>query len=201
MGDKTQLFVMGLATKCRVKDVLFGVGIAVVLLNAMGVFMGNALSKIFPIEYVSCGAGFFFLIFALLTIGKEDEEKVGKGKSVLGIATTFFLAELGDKTQLSTIAFSATNPGYAVGVFVGAVLGMMLADSLGIIIAKMLGKQIPEKYMKIAAYLIFTVFGFKTLYDNFYLFIPGKVIYLTFTIAAIYALSSLLMLKGKKNEC
>lgn len=201
MGDKTQLFVIGLSSKHKTATVLLGIGIATVALNIMGVFMGNILSKIIPMEYVTLGSGFFFLIFALLTIGKSEEETVTGGKSVLGIATAFFLAELGDKTQLSAIAFSASTPGHGIAVFLGATCGMLIADAIGILIAKVMQRQIPEKIMKAAAYVIFTFFGFKTLLDNFYIFLPGKGIPLTITIAMLYAFFSFIMLKGKKKMC
>lgn len=201
MGDKTQLFVIGLAAKHKITDVLVGVSLATVLLNAMGVFMGNVISRIFPMEYVSLAAGFFFLVFALLTIGKDDESKGVKRSSAFGIGIAFFLAELGDKTQLSAIAFSASNPEHSIGVFLGATIGMLIADGIGMLIARVIGKQIPDKFMKAVAYLIFTAFGFKTLIEHFYLFMPGKSTPLTLSIAAMYAFFSYIMLKSRKEEC
>ncbi len=201
MGDKTQLFVIGLSAKHKTRDVLLGIGIATVLLNAMGVFMGSVLAKMFPFEYVSLAAGFFFLVFALLTLGKDEKNKIANRSSVLGIAVAFFLAELGDKTQLSAIAFSASNPNEIWSVFIGATCGMLIADGVGILIAKIMGKQIPEKFMKAAAYLIFTFYGFKTIFDHFYLFLPGKSVPLTLTIAILYAFFSFILLKGRKREC
>ena len=200
MGDKTQLFVIGLASKRKARDVIIGIAIATVLLNAMGVFMGNVISRMFPIEYVGIAAGFFFLIFALLTIGKDDEEESAKGKSVIGISIAFFVAELGDKTQLSSIAFSASDPGNAVPIFLGAVCGMLIADCIGILISKMLNKKMPEKFMKFVAYLVFSAFGFKSLFDNFYLFLPDKTSQFLATIGLLYAFFSFMLLRGRKKE-
>lgn len=171
------------------------------MLNAMGVFMGNLLSDLFPVEYISIAAGFFFLIFAMLTIGQNAEEKSRESKSVWGIAVAFFVAELGDKTQLSAIAFSASDPENAVGVFVGTTLGMLIADGVGILVAKVLHKRIPEKIMKVSAYVIFTFYGFKTLFESFYVFLPGKGVSLTITVAILYGFFSLMLLQGKRKEC
>jgi len=200
MGDKTQLFVIGLAAKRKARDVLIGIAIATVLLNAMGVFMGNVISRMFPIEYVGIAAGFFFLIFALLTIGKDEEEQNAKGKSILGICLAFFVAELGDKTQLSSIAFSASDPENVLPIFAGAVCGMLIADGIGILISKMLNKKIPEKFMKIVAYIIFTAFGFKSLFDNFYLFLPDKTAQFLSTIGALYVFFSFILLRSRDKE-
>ena len=202
MGDKTQLFVMGLATKHKTRDIIFGVGLATILLNAIGVFMGSVIAKTFPIEYVNLAAGFLFLVFALLTIedGGEKDAKI-RGKSFFAIGVAFFVAELGDKTQLSAIAFSAGNPDVMFGVFIGATCGMLIADFAGLVFAKLIGKRIPDKIMKLSAYLIFTVFGFKTLWSNFDLFLPHKSISLTFMIALLFGFFSLVLLRSKKNEC
>ena len=200
MGDKTQLFVIGLAAKRRVRDVLIGITIATVLLNAMGVFMGNVISKMFPVEYVGIAAGFFFLVFALLTIGKNENGEGAKGKSIIGISVAFFVAELGDKTQLSSIAFSASDPGNAIPIFLGAVAGMLIADSVGILISKLLNKKIPEGLMKLVAYSVFTAFGFKTVFDNFYLFLPDKTVHLLSAIGLLYTFFSCVLLRDRKKE-
>ena len=63
---------------------------------------------------------------------KENEEhRGGRRFALFGIAFLFFMAELGDKTQLSVIALSAQNPSMKVWIFLGAVIGMLLADGIG----------------------------------------------------------------------
>lgn len=168
MGDKTQFLVMGLASKYRLRDICAGVVTAAALLNALGVLLGSALSALIPMEYVSLAAGLFFLIFAVLTLGEED---CGDGVCIrksrmpaaLSIGIAFFLAELGDKTQLSAIAFSAKNPGYELAVFLGATLGLIAGDAAGVAFGLLLHKSLPERAMKLVACAIFTFFGFSTL--------------------------------------
>ena len=82
-------------------------------------------------EYVSAAAGIFFLTFALLSLQEEPEEERGrelrrKIPAFLSVFCAFFLAELGDKTQLSAIAFAAREPEQAFAVFLGASIGLSL---------------------------------------------------------------------------
>ena len=170
MGDKTQFLVIGLTTRYKLRDIAIGVVSASVLLNAMGVFIGSALCTVIPMDYVSLAAGLFFLIFAVMAL-KEDkceDEEVCVRKSrlpvALSIGTTFFIAELGDKTQLSAIAFSAKNPGMELVVFLGATAGLIIGDALGVIFGLLLHRSLPERAMKLVACGVFTAFGFATVY-------------------------------------
>jgi hypothetical protein len=88
----------------------------------------------------------------------DDECDRLQGKSpFMLVATTFFIAELGDKTMLSTVAL-ATN--YSViPVWLGSSLGMVLSDGLAIIVGQILGAKLPERAVKIGAAIIFFGFG------------------------------------------
>jgi putative Ca2+/H+ antiporter (TMEM165/GDT1 family) len=73
------------------------------------------------------------------------------------VATVFFLAELGDKTMLSTVTLAA---GCAfIPVWLGSTLGMVISDGLAIWIGKVLGARLPERAVKIGAAIIFFAFG------------------------------------------
>jgi putative Ca2+/H+ antiporter (TMEM165/GDT1 family) len=73
------------------------------------------------------------------------------------VAVTFFLAELGDKTMLSTVAL-ATNHNIWM-VWIGSTLGMVIADGLAIIVGQVLGKNLPERAVRMGAAVIFFAFG------------------------------------------
>lgn len=205
MGDKTQLLVASFAAKFKIHDIIIGVITATIVLNLLGVLLGGAISKIIPMEYVNLAAGFFFLIFALLTISQnqvEDETekfRLRRG-SCIGIGTAFFLAELGDKTQLSAIAFAAKDPDQILPVFIGATLGMMIADGLGLIAGHLMGKRLPERLMQIIAYGIFTVFGFITLWQCINIFVPGRGMAPFIIISVTYAILTLLLIKMSKQS-
>jgi putative Ca2+/H+ antiporter (TMEM165/GDT1 family) len=201
IGDKTQLLVMGLSAKYRLRDIAIGVISAAVLLNALGVLLGSALSALVPMEYVSLAAGLFFLIFALLTLKPdecgEEEVKIKKTRmpAALSIGTAFFLAELGDKTQLTAIAFSANNTGSELAVFLGATTGLIIWDALGAACGLLLHKSLPECVIKYIACGIFTFFGFVTVYPALKSIMGVRsAIIATAVLAAVYAVFLLIFL-------
>ena len=85
------------------------------------------------------------------------------------IASTFlmiFLAELGDKTQLSIFALAANKKAF-LSVFVGATGALILTTLLAAALGSAIGRFIPEKAIKIAAGVVFVGFGALTLYEVF----------------------------------
>lgn len=168
MGDKTQLLAMAMAGKYRAKQVLAGVFIATILNHALAVAVGNYLSSFIPINIIKIIAGISFLIFGLWTLrgDKIDDEDNKKSKfgPIATVAIAFFLAEMGDKTQLMTIAISADyhQPLY---VLMGTTTGMMISDGIGIICGAWMCRHIPDIYIKWTAGLIFIFFGTLELYN------------------------------------
>jgi putative Ca2+/H+ antiporter (TMEM165/GDT1 family) len=75
-----------------------------------------------------------------------------------------FLAELGDKTQLSTFAF-ASEAKSPLSVFLGASLALVCTSFLGVVLGGVLGRLVPERIMKFAAALVFLGFGVWTLLE------------------------------------
>jgi len=70
------------------------------------------------------------------------------------------LAELGDKTQLATIALAAKFPNNPVGILAGSTTGMLIADGAGIIVSVVMCRRIPERTIKLVSATIFIIFGF-----------------------------------------
>ena len=104
--------------------------------------------------------------------GDDDEEEEGNGRSRIRFAPfavfcTFFVAELGDKTQLTAITFGA-NEGMssALIVWLGCSLGLFLADILGMLLGYLLKSRTPEALLNTLAFAIFSVFGVFTLYQG-----------------------------------
>ncbi len=75
------------------------------------------------------------------------------------------MAEMGDKTQLSTVSLAAEYNSIFL-VWLGTITGMLLADSIGIIVGIVLGKKIPERIIKWGSALIFIGFGIFGLYET-----------------------------------
>lgn len=169
MGDKTQLLAMAMAGKYKVKQVMIGVFIATVLNHALAVATGNILGNVIPMNIVNIVAGISFLVFGLWTLrgDKIDEEDKKKSKfgPIVTVAIAFFIAEMGDKTQLMTIAIAAENS-QPIFVLMGTIIGMMIADGIGIIGGAWMAKHIPEMYIKWGAGVIFMFFGALSLYKS-----------------------------------
>jgi len=84
---------------------------------------------------------------------------------VLGSAfVMIFLAELGDKTQLSTFAFASQSKS-PLSVFLGASLALVLSSLIGVLLGGLIGKFVPERVMKVLAAVVFLAFGVWTLVE------------------------------------
>lgn len=167
MGDKTQLLGMAFATRYRWQTVLWGVFVATVLNHLFAVVVGNYITNFIPLNVVQIIAAVSFIVFGLWTIRGDQLEGEDRDRSMSPFWTVtiaFFIAEMGDKTQLATIALAAKFHAI-VPVWLGTTLGMMVANAIGIWIGVVLGKQIPERLVKWGASLIFILFGLIGLFD------------------------------------
>jgi len=168
MGDKTQLIAMAFATKFRVATVLWGVFVATTANHFFAVEIGRWLTNIIPWHYIQIAASASFILFALWTIRGDkpgEEYKRFNFSPFWTVAITFFIGEMGDKTQLTTVALAAKYQTF-LPVWFGTVTGMMIADAVGIGVGIMLGKKIPERVVKWVAVTIFILFGLYGLYVN-----------------------------------
>ena len=180
MGDKTQLMLIALTSKYKLKDIIFGTAVAILVLNGLAVLAGGLVSEFIPGWLIKTVAALAFLHFAASTIaGDDDEEEEEGGNSKIKLAPfavfcTFFVAELGDKTQLTAITFGA-NEGMeaAIVVWIACSLGLFAADILGMLVGYLLKSKTPEGLLNTLAFVIFSVFGVYTLYQGLKLISTG----------------------------
>src|SRR6188508_1869747 len=137
LGDKSQLMALAFAARYRAWLVLVAVTIATLLVHAGSVLLGRAFALALPTDLINIAAGIAFLVFAIWTLrgdeldeSKADRPPVGGLAALLTIGTTFFLAELGDKTMLATITLATTQE--PIGTWLGSTAGMVAADGLAI---------------------------------------------------------------------
>jgi len=162
MGDKTQLLAMAFATRFPAPTVLAAIFVATLLNHALAVAAGRLLTTVIPLEVISFVAALSFILFGLWTIRGDSLEGEDKRGSAFGpfltVAIAFFIAELGDKTQLATISLAVKyeNP---VAVLFGTTAGMVVADSLGIILGIVLGKRLPDALIRLVSAGVFISFG------------------------------------------
>lgn len=199
MGDKTQLLAMAFASKYKAKDVMLGVFIATIFNHAIAVGVGNYLSSVIPMEYVKIAAAISFIFFGLWTIrGDEiddEDEKKTKFGPVITVAIAFFIAEMGDKTQLMTVAIAAQFK-QPIWVLAGTTVGMLVADGIGILGGSWLAKHVPEKYIKWGAALVFMIFGIITLIDV----LPYRYLSAIYIVPFCVVLSILVYIVGFRNH-
>lgn len=180
MGDKTQLMLIALTSKYKLKDIIFGTAVAILVLNGLAVLAGGLVSEFIPGWLIKTVAALAFLHFAASTIAGDDDEEEEEGDNSkikfapFAVFCTFFVAELGDKTQLTAITFGA-NEGMeaAIVVWIACSLGLFAADILGMLVGYLLKSKTPEGLLNTLAFVIFSVFGVYTLYQGLKLISTG----------------------------
>jgi putative Ca2+/H+ antiporter (TMEM165/GDT1 family) len=175
MADKTQLLTLSLACRYPARRVLVGVAVAIALLNLIAVAIGAVAGRFIPVTWVKLGAGLLFIAFGLWNLFAKDKPDDPEDCTVPGgrhitwaVAGAFFLAEIGDKTQLATLSLGARFEGSllaSVGVWAGATIGMIIANSLAVGIGHAAGRRVPENLMRRISGGLFIAFGIWTLVD------------------------------------
>ncbi|MEA4926523.1 MAG: TMEM165/GDT1 family protein [Syntrophomonadaceae bacterium] len=164
MGDKTQLLAMAFATKYKASKVLIGVFLATVFNHALAVAVGNYVTHFESSQvWIQGIASLSFVIFGLWTIRGDklegEENRTTKYGAVATVALAFFIAEMGDKTQLATIALATKFPADPLAILMGTTTGMLIADGIGIIVGVVMSKKIPDRMIKLVSASLFILFG------------------------------------------
>ena len=162
MGDKTQLLSLVLTARYkRPWLILAGVFTATILNHAMAAWAGVWAASLLTPHILKLVLAFTFLAFAvwILIPDKEGELKSSNRFGVfLTTVVSFFLAEMGDKTQLATVALAAKYSSIA-RVTIGTTAGMLGSNALAIFLGDRLLQKISMKWIRIFASFLFAVFG------------------------------------------
>lgn len=165
IGDKTQLLSLVLAARFRKPIPIVLCVFAATLINhafsgALGAWLASVISP--GIMNWAVVASFALMAVWILIPDKLDEADAVATKHSMGIfgttALTFFLAEMGDKTQIVTVALAARFHEF-FGVVAGTTLGMMLANVPVIYLGHRFADRLPTKAVHILAAVIFVVLG------------------------------------------
>ena len=168
IGDKTQLLAFLLAARFKKPvPIILGILAATVvnhgLAGAVGAWITHSISP--DILRWVLGASFIGMaIWTMIPDKIEDEEtQVAKRFGVFGATLiTFFLAEMGDKTQIATIAMAAHYADPLL-VVIGTTLGMLIADVPAVFVGDKLANKTPMKLVHTVAAAVFAVLGIATL--------------------------------------
>lgn len=208
MGDKTQLLAMAFATKYKASKVMLGVFIATVFNHGLAVAVGNYLTRFDSAQiWIQGIASLSFLFFGLWTIRGDrlegEENRTTKYGPVITVTVAFFLAEMGDKTQLATIALSAKFPVSPVGILMGTTTGMLIADAIGIIFGIILCKRIPERKIKLVSAGAFILFGligtYQTAHEQLHLS-PPVIAAILIGLTALTSIAAYFIIKSDRES-
>jgi putative Ca2+/H+ antiporter (TMEM165/GDT1 family) len=168
MGDKTQLLGMAFATRFKAGTVLAAVFGATIFNHFFAVIVGDYLTRLIPMSTIQLLAAISFVFFGLWTFRGdtlEGEDKKDYFSPFWTVFIAFFIAEMGDKTQLATITLAAKYNNIFT-VLAASTAGMMVSNIIGIVIGVVMGKKIPERTVKTVSGGIFILFGYIGIYAS-----------------------------------
>src|ERR1041385_7132273 len=166
IGDKTQLLSLLLAARFRrPMPIIVGIFIATLANHAAAGFAGTLFGRMLEGPWLRWTVGLSFLAVAVWALfpDKLDERDPVRGSGVfLTTLVAFFLAEIGDKTQIATIGLAARFEQF-YPVVLGTTLGMMLANIPAVLIGDRAAGRLPLRAIRIAAAILFAGLGLLTL--------------------------------------
>lgn len=164
MGDKTQLLSFVLAARFRGQQwpIIAGIFIATLVSHALAALAGDWVAMKVSPDVMRWVLGLAFLAFAAWALVPDTLDETGERNNKHGAFLTtlvmFFLAEMGDKTQLATVALGAQFDSL-LAVTIGTTLGMMVANVPAVLLGESLAKRFPLSKMRFIAAAIFAMFG------------------------------------------
>lgn len=169
MGDKTQLLALVLAARFRKPwPIVLGIFVATIANHAMAGALGAWLTTLISPQTLRWMLGVSFIAMAawMLIPDKLDADAAEGRLPRFGVfgttAMLFFLAEMGDKTQIATVMLAARYEAYA-WVVVGTTLGMMLANAPVVWLGARVTRLVPLRVVHIVSALIFSGLGLAAL--------------------------------------
>lgn len=168
IGDKTQLLAFILAARFkRPLPIILGILCATIVNHGLAGALGAWITTVTSPDVLRWVLGLSFIAMAIWTLIpdkiEEEETQIANRFGVFGATLiTFFLAEMGDKTQIATVALAA-HYSAPVMVVIGTTLGMLIADVPAVFVGNKFAEKIPMQLVHWIAAGIFAVMGVLTL--------------------------------------
>jgi putative Ca2+/H+ antiporter (TMEM165/GDT1 family) len=169
MGDKTQLLSLVLAARFRKPvPIIMGILVATLLNHAMAGFVGAWVNQwlgpvvmrwVLAVSFLAM-AGWILIPDTL----ENDADAKQSGNVFVTTVVAFFLAEMGDKTQIATVALAAQYASL-IAVVAGTTAGMMLANAPAVLLGEKVTKIVPMRTVHIAAAALFACLGLAALFN------------------------------------
>ena len=164
IGDKTMLLAIVLAARLRAPwQILAGIFAATIINHALAALLGQQVAGLVDTPWFRTAVAVGFIAMAAWTLipDKFDDQDEGfshRGNAFLTTMVSFFLVEMGDKTQVATIALGAQYHS-VFAVAAGTTLGMMLANTPAVFLGEELVRRVSLRATRIAAALLFLALG------------------------------------------
>ena len=164
IGDKTMLLAIVLATRFRRPvPIILGILVATLANHGIAAFLGQSIAAILEGQWFRYAVGASFVAMALWTLVPdklEEDEEPGTARfgAFVTTAIAFFIVEIGDKTQVATIALGAQFQDVAL-VTIGTTLGMMLANVPAVYFGNAIVERVSLKAVRAGAALLFLAIG------------------------------------------
>ncbi|NLC88191.1 MAG: TMEM165/GDT1 family protein [Clostridiaceae bacterium] len=175
LGDKTQLLVLSFSNKTKSSIILLGVALGSFFSHGVAILFGSSISLLeneflhTSLEILTYSS---FILFGILSFFNKKEDKESSKKEsfikklsrfgfgyIFIIAFSIAIGELGDKTFLASIGLGISYPYSKLFLISGAILGMIVSDSIAIVFGKFLNKYISESTMQKLSGSLFLIFG------------------------------------------
>jgi Ca2+/H+ antiporter, TMEM165/GDT1 family len=162
MGDKTQLLALSLAARFRRPwPVMAGILVATLANHGLAASVGTWVSVHVPPRTLAAVLAVLFIgfgVWALVPDSPPEERRPSRSGPFLTTAVLFFLCEIGDKTQLATMALAARYQSI-LRVTVGTTVGMLVADGLAVVLGDRLAAHLQTRWIRWVAATLFFGFG------------------------------------------
>lgn len=167
LGDKTQLLAFMLAARFRKPlPIVLGILVATLANHGIAGALGVWITSVFSPMALRWVLGLSFVAIAVWMFVPDKLDGAEDRKVRFGVFGTtlvcFFLAEMGDKTQIATIALAARFPDL-VSVVAGTTLGMMLANVPAVYLGERFAQRMPTRLLHAVAATVFALLGIATL--------------------------------------
>lgn len=175
IGDKTQLLALLLAVRFKKPwPIVAGIVVATLLNHGLAGALGAWITAQVPALYLRWALGLGFVAMAAWTLVPDaiEDGAAPTALSRLGVFGTtllaFFLAEMGDKTQVATVALAA-HYAQPLAVVLGTTAGMLVADVPAVFLGERLAQRVPLGLVRRLAAAVFALLGISTLWGTFVL--------------------------------
>ncbi len=167
MGDKTQLLAFLLATRFRRPlPVILAILLATLANHALAGAIGAWITSVVSPTILRWILGLSFIGMAGWTLIPdrldEGNAKIGRAGAFSTTLLAFFLAEIGDKTQIATVALAAEYHSFAP-IVAGTTLGMMIANVPAVVVGDRIAHRVPMRLVRMIAAASFAILGIATL--------------------------------------